>query len=141
MGPGQPASREAALRCEALQLLPSFLELPEDHKRPIMEAVEAIIDTFPLSSREKRGSTQHTAYLSQLLALFDVLCGGAGHAHDVTALLDVRNRPEPKMRNSNAVWEKLLRRIGKGIQPSDGSHLTCWAPSHAGMLQFEQGKR
>lgn len=88
MGPKQSTSREAALRCEALQLLPSFLRLPEDRKRPVFTAVEAIIDTFPLSSREGRGSTQHTAYILQLLAVFDALCGAAGH--DVTTLLDVR---------------------------------------------------
>ena len=83
------------LRCEALQLLPSFLNLPEDPKRPIMDAVGAIIDSFPLTSRERSGSTQHTAYISQLVAVFDALCGSSDNAHNVTALLDVSPCPAP----------------------------------------------
>ena len=77
------------MRCEVLQLLPSFLTLPEDPKKPIMDAVGAIIDSFPLTSRERARSTQHTAYISQLMAIFDALCGATDNAHNVTALLDV----------------------------------------------------
>lgn len=60
-----------------------------------MEAVGAIIDSFPLTSRERARSTQHTAYISQLVAIFDGLCSATDNAHNVTALLDVSWMQQP----------------------------------------------
>ena len=87
------ASRQAALRSKALQLLPAFLQLPAPAKAPIMDAVAAVVDSFPVFSREAEGTTQHQAYLAQLFALFDALWGAADQAYDFIAVLEVRIKP------------------------------------------------
>ena len=117
VGEAQSSSREAVLRCEALQLLPSFLDLPEDPKRPIMEAVGAIVVSFPLTSRERSGSTQHTAYVSQLVAIFDALCGATNNAHNVTALLDVSPRPPQIATNRCPGACPITSPLGVGYPP------------------------
>ena len=83
------ASRQAALRSRALQLLPAFLQLPAPAKAPIVDAVAAVVDSFPVLSREAEGTTQHRAYLAQLFALFDALWGAADQAYDFIAVLEV----------------------------------------------------
>jgi hypothetical protein len=84
------ASRQGALRSKALQLLPAFLQLPAPAKAPIINAVAAVVDSFPVFSREAEGTTQHQAYLAQLFALFDALWGAADKAYDFIAVLEVR---------------------------------------------------
>ena len=54
-----------------------------------MDAVAEVVDSFPVSSREAEGTTQHKAYLAQLFTLFDALWGAADKAYDFIAVLEV----------------------------------------------------
>ena len=56
-----------------------------------MDAVAAVVDSFPVFSREAEGTTQQQAYLAQLFALFDALWGAADKTYDFIAVLEVRS--------------------------------------------------
>jgi hypothetical protein len=85
-----PAS--AAVRADALRLLPAWLAAGPPLAQRVADALGALVDeAFPASSWElPRGSSQAAAYQTQLLAAFDGVVGAAEQGVDVGPALEVR---------------------------------------------------